>query len=55
MKIENSKKPVVKIRMVEIEKCNKATQTEDIVIISPMSCSVSSEDFPFEFDETYLE
>ena len=53
LKKQTTRRPVIKFRMYKIKKiADKETQTETPV--SPMSLSSASSDFPFDFDEDYL-
>ena len=53
LKKQTTRRPVIKFRMYKIKEiADKETQTETPV--SPMSLSSASSDFPFDFDEDYL-
>ena len=53
LKKETTRRPVIKFRMYQIKKvADKETQTA--TPLTPMSLSPISLDFPFNFDEDYL-
>ena len=55
LKKQTTRRPVIKFRMYQIKKVkDKETQTESPVSTTPMSVSSASLDFPFDFDEDYL-